>query len=80
MTISNGDEAEAAMQEMAELIAKRPALHTPEARRLLWLTKELKDWLLDETGRTEFRMSEAQRAYAREIWLDINEALSGWHG
>lgn len=77
MTISDGDEADAALSEMGRLITERPLLDSPKGRRLLWLTKELKDWLTAETNKIA---TEPEKAIARKLWADINHATRGWGG
>ncbi len=76
MTISDADECDAALAEMGGLLDERPPLDSPKGRRLLWLAKEVKDYLLDIAGPG----FEPQKAITRMLWADIDDMLSGWGG
>ncbi len=68
------------MSEMDVLLDEKPPLDSPKGRRLIWLGKELKDWLLDETQHHYSAMDEPHKAITRMLWAQIDKQMSGWGG
>jgi hypothetical protein len=75
VTITDDEECSAALDEMGELLRQRPPVDSPKGRRLLWLAKEMKDWVLSTPG-----VGSDLKQRARRIWRDIDRALEGWGG
>ncbi len=72
MTLSNDDEAGAALSEMGALLHEAPPIDSPKGRRLIWLAKEVKDWLLDEGLQHAAPLSPDQRQAVKDMWREMD--------
>lgn len=73
--ITNVDECDAAMAEVSALLDERPSLHSAKGRRLISLSRGVKDWLLDDSMHPDEPDPRARRV-TLALWGEVEKMLA----